>query len=315
MQLEDILASFHAIILIRSFYLLSASAILFVRFVPPLRDRFLNYGARQAPQEGRSGPDTHRSSTIRLLDSLAGLKVSHSRFSDFYSLSLVCLAFWTSRIYLRWTVSKVSLASVLEMKQDCKPIRLALSFLLLAIQSLRRLYECLRLSKPSKSSSTMWVGHYLIGLAFYFFVNIAIFVDQFHSKDDSPEFKPLISDMDKIISPVDKLALLTFSIASAKQYQYHQYLASLKKYTLPDQHAFRYTVAPHYTAECLIYLSLSVISAPDGQMINKTVLSAFVFVVVNLGVTAEGTKQWMHSKFPDRRKDIEARWRMIPMIF
>lgn len=109
------------------------------------------------------------------------------------------------------------------------------------------------------------------------------------------------------------LCLPIFLIASGVQHDCHFYLASLKKYTLPSHPAFNSVICPHYTAECMIYVSLIFIAAPEGQLVNKTLLSALVFVVVNLGVTADMNKQWYFQIFG--KEKVENRWRMIPFVW
>lgn len=104
-----------------------------------------------------------------------------------------------------------------------------------------------------------------------------------------------------------------FLIASGLQHDCHHFLFSLKKYTLPDHPIFRGIVCPHYGAECLIYLSLTYLAAPPGQVVNKTMLSSLVLVVVNLGLTAHNTKKWYMQKFG--REAVQDRWLMIPYIY
>src|SRR3954468_8722038 len=83
-----------------------------------------------------------------------------------------------------------------------------------------------------------------------------------------------------------------FVLASVVQHRCHAYLAGLKKYSLPQGGLFRHIVCPHYTCECILYLSLAVVAAPRGQLCNQTLLWAHIFVLINLGVTAHGTKRW-----------------------
>lgn len=104
-----------------------------------------------------------------------------------------------------------------------------------------------------------------------------------------------------------------FLLAWSTQNRCHRHLASLKKYSLPEGGLFQYLVCPHYTCECLLYLSLAVIAAPEGQWFNRTLSCAVVFIAVNLGVTANGTREWYIEKFG--RSKVETRWRMIPFIF
>lgn len=109
------------------------------------------------------------------------------------------------------------------------------------------------------------------------------------------------------------IALPLFSWGWVMQHRCHKQLAGLKKYSLPDQGMFRYLVCPHYTCECLIYLSLAIIAAPEGLWWNRTLLSVLVFVVMNLGVTAHGTKNWYMEKFG--RAKVVQKWNMIPFLY
>lgn len=104
-----------------------------------------------------------------------------------------------------------------------------------------------------------------------------------------------------------------FAVGWLKQNQCHRYLASLKKYTLPDQGWFRYIVCAHYTSECLLYLGLVVLAAPPGQIFNGTIFLGLSFVALNLGATATGTKQWYAQKFG--ADEVAEKWRMIPLVW
>lgn len=121
------------------------------------------------------------------------------------------------------------------------------------------------------------------------------------------------------------IGVLIFLLASGFQYDCHAYLASLKKtkdtdsgmatshYQLPEHPAFNISLTPHYLAECLIYLALAVAAAPKGTILNWTFVTALVFVMTNLGVTAYGTGQWYEQKFgSDAVKGVT---RMIPFVF
>lgn len=109
------------------------------------------------------------------------------------------------------------------------------------------------------------------------------------------------------------IAILLFLLASGVQHDCHAYLASLKKYSLPEHPVFNRLVCPHYLAECLIYLALAIIAAPAGYLFNPTIFCAFTLVVMNLGVTADGTKRWYAQRFGPR--SVQNRWRMIPFVF
>lgn len=48
-------------------------------------------------------------------------------------------------------------------------------------------------------------------------------------------------------------------------------------------------------------------------MYNRTLICAVLFVAVNLGVTAKGTKKWYGEKFGVEK--VQGKWRMIPGVF
>jgi len=109
------------------------------------------------------------------------------------------------------------------------------------------------------------------------------------------------------------IAVSLFVSGSAIQYDCHVYLASLKKYTLPQRHVFRLVVCPHYTSECLIYVAIAIAAAPRGQFLNRTVLAGLSFVVSNLAVTADSTRKWYVDKFGV--EILSGRWRMVPYVY
>jgi len=109
------------------------------------------------------------------------------------------------------------------------------------------------------------------------------------------------------------IAVPIFTLASGIQHDCHEYLASMKKYTLPDSPWFQWVVCPHYTSECLIYISIAILSAPEGQPVNMTVLAGLGFVVSNLAVTADSTMKWYIKKFGAEK--LKGRWRMLPYVY
>ena len=102
----------------------------------------------------------------------------------------------------------------------------------------------------------MWIGHFLLGIVFYLVTNYAIWIEHFHLLVRMDQPSNLLFLVHRGPNLVEAFAFFGFVYASVKQHSYHLYLSNLVKYTLPDEGAFRYTVAPHYTAECAIYLCL-----------------------------------------------------------
>jgi len=270
--------------------------------IPPFRDRFLAYGARDpGVSHGENRATKQSSLALQVLNYVATWKVPHSWFVHFYIVSVL---------------SSIACFSVFRSGSHSNFLDLAtFSSILMLVQGTRRLLECFLVTKPS--NSRMWIGHYAIGLAFYVVTNIAIWIEAF--REDQRKARPL-SDRGLLLgrfwTPKTLICTWLFFYSSLKQNRYHRYLASLPKYTVPDESIFRTTIAPHYLAECGIYLSLVLLQAPGEQGRNNwSLLCALVFVMVNLGVTADETKKWMMAKFPETRKEIEMRWRMIPLLW
>lgn len=295
------------VVVLRWLYLLAATAIITIRLIPPLKNRFLDYGARS-----KASVHTHDAGLSSLLNRLAVIQVSHSRFKDFYLTSVFCSICWLmQQLFDGRPLQHVQQMSTTKLHDKSTPaIKTVLSLLLVTTQGLRRLHESVNINRHSNSK--MWIGHYVLGLLFYISINIAVIVEHEHPDHSADRIG---NGLNFSGSPLDIIALALFLIASLRQHLCHAYLASLPKYTLPEKAEFRWIVAPHYTAECFIYLALAVLSAPAGKRLNYTVMSALVFVTVNLGLTADSTKSWMMEKFKERRTEIVRRWRILPLIW
>jgi 3-oxo-5-alpha-steroid 4-dehydrogenase 3 / polyprenol reductase len=301
---------------VRAFYLLSSLVIIVIRFTPALASRFLPYGARA--QETHNGsekrPVKENEAVVgnNILDRLAEITVPKSWFLHFYVLSNIVsvIMIFSRHKWLSLLGVKMAEGHTLDRAQFC--------CYLMMLHGARRAQE----SWPADilSKSRMWVGHYALGLAFYVVTNFAIWIDGIEAT--------LIQPQVKSIDPAELFqwfqfvgSIIVFLIAQYKQGRYHRYLDELKKYTLPVQAEFAWIVAPHYTAECAIYISLAFIGAPrlaqGGRVpsVNWSLLCAALFAAVNLGVTADGTKKWQLRKFGDRANEISRRWKMIPFIF
>lgn len=303
-----------AIRVIRAFFILSSLAMLMVRLTPALADRFLAYGARD--QTSRHGKDAipsarhpPRSVGIQILDYMATFDVPHSWFTHFYVVSVACSILCLCIFHY---------GGYIPSQDQYLPL---LTSVLMLIQGSRRLLECLFLTKPS--ASRMWIGHYLIGLLFYLFTNISIWIEHINPSDvTKPRTIQTSNPLTIILIPI---YCLLFIYASYTQYTYHRYLFSLRKYTLPNLHGTQTIIAPHYNAECMIYLSVALLDSPplyrhhpQPHLIpiipNWTLICALIFVTVNLGITADATKQWLLHKFPEKRQEILHRFRMIPIF-
>lgn len=113
-----------------------------------------------------------------LLDKLATLTVPHNYFKHFYVVSVLSSVLWGIQLAARGPLFR-AIASTMVSARLLEPSmsfnQITLCWVLLASQGVRRLYECVVLEKPS--SSRMWVGHWLFGLAFYTSMGIAVWIE------------------------------------------------------------------------------------------------------------------------------------------
>ncbi|KAI5465587.1 hypothetical protein BGZ63DRAFT_108491 [Mariannaea sp. PMI_226] len=295
------------------FFLLSAGLIIVIQALPKdVRSALMNYGARRPPGADQKQAQSQSQSQTTIWALLAKLtefgQVPHSWFLHFYIVSVSLSGFWAWQY-----IQKGSLMRSVVLLQDrnggpsMELGQVYVAWLLMAMQGLRRLYESLYVSKHGKSP--MWVVHWALGLVYYTTMSLSVWIEGSGAIHESwvslPQGKLLTSSM--------ALPVALYAMAFYKQNQCHQYLASLEKYTLPDDGWFRFIVCPHYTCECLLYLALSRVAAPPGQLFNKSILFGLIFVAVNLGATASGTKKWYAEKFGTDK--VANRWCMVPFVF
>ena len=294
---------------LRTSYLLAALAILVIHAIPALRERFLFYGPRNSPVGTKRRSQEKQGWLERLLDYISSIKVPHSWFKHFYMLSVVSSMMWLQQLHTRGPFLQKFMLVTSTERPSMSFDQLVLCWTLLAIQGSRRLYECIILSKPSQSE--MWVGHYLLGLLYYLAMGVAIWIEGSPSlmSTDVP-----LGDVRISAPSISTFVFLpVFLLASGIQHDTHAYLNSLRKYALPSHPAFGSIISPHYTAECAIYLSLAFLAAPKGQLVNRTLLAALTFVVIELGASADVSQKWYMKKFGAH--SVEHKWRMIPGIW
>ena len=334
-------------LLLYAFFLLSSLLIVAIYFLPPLRFRFLLYGARSSTADPNIHTTKQHTAIDIILDTIAAIRVPHSWFTHFYLLSTALSAIWLGQIFsphdARLRIPIIARITSSHGEPSMTLPQAYLVSILIAVQSLRRLAECI--SFQSSSKSTMWIGHYGLGLLFYVAINMSIWVETqpvFNLQSTSrtihqipahgafnPTSVPTSTSLYSALKMSTSIAI--FLLASITQHLVHAHLASLPKspnYTLPSDPLFRYLIAPHYLSEVLIYLSLAILASPEGPPeasskfwwcrfpLNPLLSSALVFVTVNLGVSSEITRRWMAERFGKQGGGwVRERWRMIPLIF
>lgn len=284
------------------------------------------YGARTAssvstPEQQKAAASKSGNPIENTLDYLATLQVPHSWFTSFYITSVSCSLLWAADYALSgplsWYIVKYT---NITRGPSMTFHQVAITWLAVLAQGSRRLYECNAFSRPSKS--TMWIGHWALGIAFYIGLSVAVWIEGVRTLQHHK-----LNLLDLALQPPSLrtfVSLVLFFFASGIQHDCHAYLASLKPtgsnnkdgkadYKLPNHPAFNYTVTPHYFAECLIYLAIAGLAAPGNEYLNGTIACALLFVAVNLGVTAHGTHEWYEQKFG--KSALEGRSKMVPFLY
>lgn len=174
---------------IQIFFLLAAGGIVVLYALPrSVRDKLMEYGARADSSTSGDKDKTKAESTAtaKILDGLVSIsQVPHSWFWHFYLLSVACSAFWAWQFFtqgdvMKWIAEKE--ASLTDGSIRLKDAgyatslgRILVAWTMMAMQGSRRLYECGFVLKPGKSR--MLVVHWALGLLFYAFISVAIWVE------------------------------------------------------------------------------------------------------------------------------------------
>ncbi|TVY54724.1 Polyprenol reductase [Lachnellula cervina] len=300
--------------LCKAFFAVGTASDLGGLLLPSWRDNIMNYGSRGSKDSDsesklkKPSNALNQSTLTKAVEKLALYQVPHPWFTHFYLVSVASSAFWGYQIFTGGRIVKV-LAARAAGGRGMTANQVVLVWALMGVQGSRRLHESLSLTKASKSK--MWVGLWVIGIAYYIFMGVSVWIEGSAVLSDPRPITSLLEFSKPSLKTIIGVPLFIF--ASALQNDCHKHLASLKKYSLPQRGLFKQIVCPHYMAECLVYVALAIISAPPGQALNRTVLAGLGFVVTNLGVTADSTKKWYMEKFG--AENVEGRWRMIPYVY
>ncbi|KAK8115042.1 3-oxo-5-alpha-steroid 4-dehydrogenase [Apiospora kogelbergensis] len=302
--------------LCQAFFVLAAAGVLAVAATPESARRLLlEYGPRQAktPPPAAAGVATSKAASSSHFTELIAWftsmgNIPHSWFKHFYILSVCSSLFWAAQYLSNGVIiTFLAQAQAENLKTSMTTNQAVLTWLLMFMQGCRRLFECFAVLRPS--ASKMWIVHWVLGMAYYACMNVSVWIEASTSLLQTGK----LSFEFEQPSPNEAIGTLLFLVAWIMQYRCHKYLASLKKYSLPEDGMFAYLICPHYTCECLLYLSLAITAAPTGQLYNRTIICGLLFVSTNLGVTAGDTRKWYAEKFGQDR--IQHRWNMVPLVY
>ena len=149
------------IYILRAYFLSTSAGVLIARAIPQLRTAFIPYGKTyNAPPQ---------STTI--LQRLSNITVPKSYFWHFYLLSTTLSIFWGIQFMSCANGSQLCVSECLGLVNG----KALICWMLMFIHGCRRLYETVFVQNAS--SARMWIGHYLVGGAFYFMMSIAVFAE------------------------------------------------------------------------------------------------------------------------------------------
>lgn len=162
--------------------------ILLVNFTPALRERFLDYGSRCPARPHKKkvlrGPGAGYRGRLHALllshlDYLSTFQLPHQYFLHFYIVSVTLSLLWATLflfgIKVEAFLAFVAITIEVPTKSTMTVGQITLSWLLLTLQGLRRLYECVAFAKPTKAK--MWIGHWFLGIFFYAGMSCAVWVE------------------------------------------------------------------------------------------------------------------------------------------
>jgi 3-oxo-5-alpha-steroid 4-dehydrogenase 3 / polyprenol reductase len=156
------------------FFILSTAIALGTIVSPSIR-KLAAYGPRAIPASETAPSTEAKSNKSNALDTFAELQVPHTWFAHFYMVSVASSAFWAYQIATTGTVFRF-LASQYGSTQGSMTVdQIAVTWALMAFQGSRRLYESITLLKPS--TAKMPVASYLLGIAFYLAMGIAVWAE------------------------------------------------------------------------------------------------------------------------------------------
>lgn len=141
--------------------------------VPSFRESIMNYGPRQVKTS--KSPIQDPGTLMRLIRCVASFQVPHTWFIHYYIVSVASSIFWAFQLYTRGTAYHLMVSYSKERSTSMTGNQIFLALLIMALQGVRRLYESVTLSKPSQSR--MWVGLWVIGIAYYVFMGMSIWIE------------------------------------------------------------------------------------------------------------------------------------------
>lgn len=272
-----------ATFIVRAYFILLTSGLLVIRSIPLTR-RWMCYGKTLDLLDGH----------IPYRNSIFNLMVPKKWFIHFYIVSVLSTCFWINQIYRCLIHNKCNGLSYFSHDTTQPLHEVYICMLFMGIHGGRRLYECLVIQKHRDSQ--MWIGHYFLGLTYYFFCGIGMWCEGAGNVQNSTIIR---HEFKSFFTITVALSTLIYVFFSWTQYLTHDSLSKLRadanspKYSLPSTGLFKYLICPHYTSEIGIYFSFVILTRAQ----NITILIIFIWVVAILTISASETQRWRLKRF------------------
>ncbi|EPE36183.1 hypothetical protein GLAREA_05521 [Glarea lozoyensis ATCC 20868] len=160
-------------LLCQSFFALGIVVDLGGLLFPWFKQEIMPYGSRRLETSPGKGA---KSNSKIIGDFVASVQVPHSWFTYFYVFSVASSAFWGYQIFERGAAFQFLAAhSSKDVSKAMSAEQALLLWFLMALQGLRRLYESIVFTKPSQAK--MWIGLWVIGIAYYLFTGIGVWIE------------------------------------------------------------------------------------------------------------------------------------------
>lgn len=141
---------------------------------PSFRQQIMNYGSRSSNMSTKSETNDSKSQIAKLINFAASYQVPHTWFLHYYLASVASSIFWAIQILSHGKVFRF-FASYSQQSSEMTVNQVFLAWLFMAVQGVRRVYECITLTKPSQSK--MWIGIWLVGIAYYLVIGISVWIE------------------------------------------------------------------------------------------------------------------------------------------
>lgn len=256
---------------------------------------------------------TQRPTDTSLLHSLASFVASFTVPKAFFTQFYVGFCFLLigpktglSKPLINWIRREIGPLEVRSPQNDDK---YRIIWCLLIIQSIRRLLECIFITKSSPKARIN-VLHYIAGFTFYPLVAFNLLIGQLLSNDSQNLIQAIFP---RHLSSHNRWLIAVFAVFSSDQLCNHWHLSRLVKYSVPTHGLFKVVSCPHYLDEICIYLVVTTVAFSNGTVTSVDInfAAAWVFVAVNLGLSSLESYAYYKKKFDH----YEIRWALIPGVF